>query len=487
MRRHPGALCAALAAAAVLAACAGVPPGPTVAPEEAPARWYAPLPHAGRQADLAQWWQQFQDPVLTELVEAAQAVSPTLASARSRVLQARATRTGAGAALLPTLDASASVQRARADLSTPIANTGSVGLQAGWELDLFGANRAGRDAAQYRLDGAEAGWHEARVSVAAETASAYLNLRACEAQRAQAEIDAASRAETARVTGLSAKAGFEPPATAALSRASAAQGASLLTAQRAQCELAVKSLVALTGLEEGALRSRLAAGAARIPQPAEIDVGLVPAELLNQRPDVFSAAREVSAASADVSQQRAKRLPRVTLAGSVSRLRVETGDFTTEGNVWSLGPLAVTLPIFDAGLRRANVEAARARYDEAVALYRGKLRGAVQEVEQALVQLDSTAARSENARIADEGFEQSFRATEARFKGGLASLFELEDARRSAVQARSTLVDLQRERVAAWIALYRALGGGWRSGTALPDAPAALPSQASASSPRATP
>ena len=105
--------------------------------------------------------------------------------------------------------------------------------------------------------------------------------------------------------------------------------------------------------------------------------------------------------------------------------------------------------------------AARARYDEAVSVYRGLVRSAVREVEIALVTLDSTARRSEDAKIAIEGFEVSLRAADARFRGGLGSLFELEDARRSALIAHSTLVELQRERVAAWINLYRALGGGW--------------------------
>jgi outer membrane protein TolC len=134
--------------------------------------------------------------------------------------------------------------------------------------------------------------------------------------------------------------------------------------------------------------------------------------------------------------------------------------------LWSLGPLAVSLPIFDAGTRRANVEAARARYDSAASAYRAKLRGAVREVEEALVQLQTTASQSEDARIAVEGFEASYKAAEARFRGGLASLFELEDARRSAALAQSQLIELQRLRVAAWISLYRALGGGWSPTTA---------------------
>jgi outer membrane protein TolC len=117
--------------------------------------------------------------------------------------------------------------------------------------------------------------------------------------------------------------------------------------------------------------------------------------------------------------------------------------------------------LFDGGTRRANVDAAQARYVEAGAVYRGRLRTAVREVEEALVALRSTADRSTDAQVATEGFATSFRATEARFKGGLASLFELEDARRSALQSQVALIDLQRERSSAWITLYRALGGGW--------------------------
>jgi outer membrane protein TolC len=121
----------------------------------------------------------------------------------------------------------------------------------------------------------------------------------------------------------------------------------------------------------------------------------------------------------------------------------------------------VSLPIFDGGTRVANVVAARARYDEAVSVYQGLVRNAVREVEAALVTLDASTRRVQDTKIAIEGFEASLKAADARFRGGLGSLFDLEDARRSALLAQSTLVELQREQVAAWINLYRALGGGW--------------------------
>ena len=451
---------APLALTALLAACASTAPPPS--PQTtAPTQWQAPLPHNGQLTDLTRWWQQFNDPLLTQLIDAAQKESPTLASAASRLEQSRATRVAAGGALLPTLDATASTVRGRTDLSLPVGTSSSVGLQAGWELDLFGGGRAARDAAQARLEGAEASWHAARVAVAAEVASDYLALRACEAQVLQTQADATSRAESARLTDLSAKAGFQSPANAALTRASAAQSNALLTAQKAQCDMTVKALVALTGLDEPGLRSQLAAGAARLPEPAQIAIQTVPGEVLNQRPDLFASGRDLVAASADLSQSRAARLPRITLAGSIGATRLDFGGGHVDGTTWSVGPLAVTLPLFDGGTRRANVDAARARYDAAAITYRSQLRGAVREVEEALVQLQSTAGRGDDARIAAEGFETSFRATESRYKSGAASLFELEDARRSAVQAQSALIDLQRERVAAWILLYRALGGGW--------------------------
>jgi outer membrane protein, multidrug efflux system len=453
-------LIAAGAAALWLIGCASS--GPTAQLEaQVPPQWYAPLPHNGTLADLASWWQQLNDPLLVELVESAQTASPTVASAASRIQQARATRIAAGAALLPTLDAAASAMRGNSQPPLPLATTVQAGLQTAWEIDLFGANRAGASAAQSRLEGARAGWHDARVSVAAETANSYVNLRTCERQRAVADNDAKSRAETARLAELSAQAGFTAPATAALARASAAEGSARATQQRAQCDIEVKALVALTALTEPQLRQKLSAAWTDPAQAASLAVDAVPAQVLAQRPDVYQAEREVAAASADVGSARAQRFPRLSLTGSIAAGRVHAGGVGTDLQTWSIGPLALTLPIFDGGRRAANVDAAQARYEEAAALYAARVRQAVREVEEALVNLDSARARGEDARVAAQGYRVSFTATEARYRSGLASLVELEDARRTLLAAETALVGLQREHAAAWIALYRAMGGGW--------------------------
>lgn len=461
----------ALVGVAVLqSGCANLPSGDTTPMDgAAPPTWFAPLPHGGNTSDLVAWWEQFNDPVLSEFIASAQAASPSVALAASRIEQSRAAQVAASGALLPTLDAQASGSRGRQDLNMPLTTSTAAGLVARWELDLFGANRAAQAAAQQRLAGAQASWHEARVSVAAEVATRYVNLRACGAQVQTAQADARSRAETARLTDLAAKAGFQAPASSALARASSAQGASLLAAQQARCELDIKALVALTGLDEPLLRQRLeqqrlAVGDSAwwaVPQPAQLNITQVPGQVLAQRPDVAAAQREWQARQADVAQRRAQLLPQISLSGNVSAARSSVGGVSSDGTVWSLGPLMVTMPLFDAGARRANVNAAQASMVEAGVAYRAAVRNAVREVEEALINLQSTADREAQAQTATTGFSESFKASQARYRAGLASLFELEDARRTAVQAQSALIDLQRERSVAWVSLYRALGGGW--------------------------
>jgi NodT family efflux transporter outer membrane factor (OMF) lipoprotein len=451
----------------LLSACALNPP-PSSVDAPAPAQWSAPLPdtatalpHHARLSDLSQWWQQQSDPVLVELITAAQAVSPTIATAVSRIEQSRANSVAAGAALGPKLDLAASVSRSNMQQPLPLGTTSQIALQPSWEADIFGGNRAASAAAQARLQGAQAGWHDARVSVAAEVANRYYDLRSCDRLLIVAQADAASRAETARLSALSAQAGFEAPANAALARASAADGNSRVTQQRAACDLDVKALVALTALDEPVLRKKIANAETQPSSFLPIAVDTLPAQTLTQRPDVFVAEREVAAASAEVGNAQAQRYPRLTLSGSIGVANFRSQGVSTNLDTWSIGPIALSLPIFDGGVRVANITAAQARYDEAVVNYRSTVRQAVREVEEALVNLHSAIARSEDAQASVQGYDIAFKAIEARYKNGLASLIELEDTRRQRLAAELNAVSLERDRMLAWIALYRAAGGGW--------------------------
>ena len=468
-----------VAGALLLSACASNMPkaGEESAPQAIkniasttlPDQWQAAKPHGGSVADLTQFWTQWRDPLLVELVAASQKENASLAQAASRVAQARAQRTAAGAALGPTLDAQASATRARqqpgSGPSASPATTLQGGLAAAWELDLFGGNAALRDAAQARLESAEANWHDARVLVAAEVAVTYLNHRFCLAQAQLTDTDTQSREATARLADLTARSGLSAPATAQLAQASAAESRQRLTEQRAACDVLVKQLVALSGVGEVALREKIKANTAPAPDltalNAMFSVADVPAQVVAQRPDVLSAEREVLATAAEVTSAQVQRMPRIALNGSIGVARVSSGGTTEDGVVWSLGPISVSLPLFDGGRRTAEVQASRARYEEAAATYRARLRTAVREVEEALVNLQSTAQRATDVQLAASGYRANFVATEQRFKAGLTNLVELEDARRTALSADNTALTLLRERIAAWISLYRAAGGGF--------------------------
>ena len=459
----------ALAAACLLAACATPQadrPAPTAS--SLPAAWQAVLPAVASASPAPAGWAAFGDPVLVSLIEVALKASPNLAVAQARIERARAALAGADAAQWPHLDATGQALRSRQVPGQPATTSAFIGVQAGWELDLFGAVRAGRRAADARLQGAQAGWHEARAAVEAETVGAYITLRACEAQVQQARDDARSREQTADLMGQSQRAGFTAPADAALARASAAQARNTASQQALQCQLQIKSLVEMTALPEEALRQQLAAGSGSVPQAPGASVQVLPAALLTQRPDIVDALQAVQAAAADTDQAAARQLPQISVTGSVGLGAMRSAGTSVHGNTWSLGPLSVSFPLFDAGARRAATAAAQAGYDEAVALAQAQLRRAVREVESSLVALQSSTEREADALAAARDFESSLRATQARQQGGLASLFDLEAARRNALAANSALIELRRERAQAWINLYRALGGGWQPASAAP-------------------
>ncbi|RSZ55094.1 efflux transporter outer membrane subunit [Massilia atriviolacea] len=467
-----------LAAASLLAGCSV---GPVYQAPAAPGatRFQASLPQpaaagAGQASDLTDWWRQFDDPLVAQLVDAALAGNPSLAQSFARIERARAESSSAGSALLPALDLSAYSQRqgVRSGGVKRISSNQARSLDASWEIDLFGAVRKGAQAADARVAARSADWHAVRVSLVAEVSGALVNYRACGASLAVLGQDAASREQTAQLTRMKIKAGFTSTANGLLSDASFADARQRVVAQRAECDLYVKALVALTDIPEASLRTRLA-GSDAVPRPREFVVNTVPAALLSQRPDIASAEAELQAASADINVAQARRYPRITLGGSIGLLRFEGSNDTANG--WSFLP-QMTVPLFDGGKRRADVKVAQARFDEARAGYEVKVRNAVRETEEALVRLDALTRREADAAAAARDYERYLQSGQDRYRAGPGSLFELEDARRTALTARQVLINVQHERVLAWIALYKALGGGWHGATVAArgaDAPAA--------------
>jgi multidrug efflux system outer membrane protein len=450
--------------AASLAVLGGCAVGPTYqAPQVAgSSAWQAPQPAGAKAVNLVDWWGQFDDPVMAELVQAALATHPSLARAQARIAQARAQAGVDRSAQFPGLVGNVGEQR-EAMWHGGAQNLNTRNLDARWELDLFGGRAAANEASRARWAASEADEQAARVSLAAEVADTVVDVRACRLVVAIFEQDVRSHGLTTDLTRLKMKAGFSSTSDAALSDAATADARQRMQAQRARCDLDVKALVALTDVPEPTLRARLAARDS-LPQPATIVVDAVPAHALSQRPDVVAAERRLRAASADINVAEAARYPSLSLEGTIGRIESSGSGAVFSG--WSLlGGL--TAPLLDAGGRRAGADAARARYDEALADWQQTVRDAVRETEEALVRLDDTGKREDDIAASARDYASFVGASDDRYRAGPGNLFDVEQARRTALGARVNLITVQRDRVVAWIALYKTLGGGWS-----PDAPA---------------
>ena len=448
------------AAALALAGCAAVGPDYRAPMAQVESQWSAPLPHGGSLQQLNTWWQQFNDPTLLALQQAAESDSPTLAVAWGNIELARATVDSARAGGSPAVNANASATRSR-QLGTGTTTMRTGGFDGSWELDLLGKVRRNVEAADAQLQGRRDDWHDARVSLAAEAATYYVQYRACGQFADAYEQEAASMAETARATESLVRAGLSPGNDAALAQATQASTASALIAQRAQCDVLVKSLVQLTGLSEARLRALLDAGGSALPDAPGLAVEAGPALVVQQRPDVAARERDLAAASASIGVATAQLYPSLSISGSIGLTASGGASLTT----WSLGP-SLSLPLFDGGARQAGVASARASYEIAYAQWRDAVRGATAEVEKALVQLDETSRRAQQAERATLAYRRYLEGAQAELRAGTISLLTYEEARRQALNAQLEWIGLQRDRVVYWIALYKAVGGGWQAGDA---------------------
>ncbi|NKF21047.1 efflux transporter outer membrane subunit [Solimonas marina] len=470
-----------MASLALLSACAVGPdyrpPTPTVS--GVPQSWHARLPHDGEISELAQWWKQFDDPLLTELVETAETHHPSIDQALGAVREARAAVMSSRGGLFPQLNANGTMTRSSGGSDTSGTESQPFtlfngSLDASWEIDLFGGARRGLEASQARLQAAQDNWDEARVTLAAEVADAYVERRYCERLLALYQDTLKSREETERLTTLKLKAGFVAPADEAQAKGARYDSENQLIAQEGVCQQDLNRLAQLTAMPAGALEKRLAAtpdaGAqaaavpadkayrSGIPVPLHPAVPSVPAAILSQRPDLMAAERDLAAASANIGVAVASRLPSLSLGGSIgiNHLAHAGNDVRS----WSFAP-QISLPIFEGGAGRARVETARAQYDQALAQYRGDVLVAVQEVEDALTRVDASVRRAGAARESERNYSALLTSQENRYKLGETSLLELEDSRRLALSSRQQLAAVQLEISQSWIALYKAAGGGW--------------------------
>ena len=456
--------------AAMTAACS--PVGPNYQPPQTtmPPAWIEAGERIAPAADTAslRWWSQFHDPLLDSLIDRAAQANLDLRIAESRIREARALRTVAAAGGLPAIDATGSYASSRRSENTGASGGGnsqdlfSAGFDAGWELDFFGGVRRQVEAAEAAIEASIEDRRDLLVTLAAELASNYVEVRASQQRLAIARENIRSQEQTAELVrgkvalGLGSELEvFQTETLLALTRSEAP------TLESGAIQ-AMHRLAVLLAQEPNALRVELGEAAPLPTMPPQLPVGL-PSDLLRQRPDIRSAERQLAAATATVGAAVADLFPHFSLSALVGLQSRSLSDLiTSSSRFWTVGP-AVRWPLFDGGRTRAGVDISEARQDRARAVYEKTVLTALAEVEDALVALDRE--RQKHARLGEavDSARQALAIARGQYKAGLTTFLNVLQSEASLFQSQDKLAQSGQRLAVQTIALYKALGAGWPS------------------------
>jgi multidrug efflux system outer membrane protein len=454
-----------------VAALAGCAVGPDyVAPETSlSTNWHSELSDGliSQPIDpnmLASWWTGFGDQQLSGLIERAVAGNLDLKTARSRIRESRARRSVAKGALFPTLNATGAATSSRTDTNVGFDTHGEVyssSFDAGWELDIFGGVRRSIEAAEADLEASEEDLHDVLVSLLAETALNYVEVRTFQSRLAAAEGSLATQNETYDLTLWRSQAGLDDELAVHQARYNLESTRSQIPTLRTGLEEAMNRLAVLLGETPGNLHGELEEPRAIPVPPAEIAVG-VPADTLRQRPDVRRAERELAAQTARVGVATANLYPQLTLNGSVGLETTSLRD-PASARTWTIsGGPRISWPIFDPTVR-PNIEVQSALQEQALIQYEATILTSMEEVENALVAYGQELQRREDLRQATDAAQAAASLAQYKYQAGLTDFSNVLDAERSLLSFQDQLRQSDGTVTSNVIRLYKALGGGWTS------------------------
>ena len=454
------ALALMLGAATVLSACASLaPPAADLPATPVPANWSGPTAGGPSATALAGWWQRFNDPTLTGLVTQALQANTSVKSAQAALLQARAQRDVQSASAGPSLSASGSAQRSQSG-SASGTNRFQAGFDASWEPDVFGGNRAAVNASDADARAAETSLGDVQVSLAAEVAAGYIELRGLQTRLAIAQSNLALQTETLQITRWRAQAGLASSLDLEQAVASTEQTRAQIPALQTSVTQSLHALAVLTGQAPGALQATLGAPAAIPATPADLALAF-PAETLRQRPDVRTAEHRISAALARVAAADAARYPSFRLGGSLGLSALTLGTLTDGASVVRSLLASVSAPLFDGGAAQAQVRSQEAALEQARLGYQSTVLTALKDVEDALVALRGDAERLERLQAAATAAASAELLARQRYQSGLIDFRTVLDTQRSLLSAQDSVASTQATLSADHVRLYKALGGGW--------------------------
>lgn len=471
------ALSLLLACAVPLAGCAVGPDYRPAAPAALGVPQAYSVPGTATAEDLTRWWERFDDPLLQRLVAQAAPDNLDVAQAVARLRQAREQLVQARADFLPSLSGSAGYSRRQAiaggsqQTQLPdgtIINTGqgssnnfSLGLDANYQVDLFGGVRRSVEGARASYEASGFDYATVLVSTQAEIARNYILARAAQAQIANAKASLAIQDDNLEIAGFRVQAGLVSSLDAEQARAQRAQTAATIPSLEANYNSAVSRLGVLTGQAPGALKGEMAA-VRPIPRgPAVVGTG-IPADTLRQRPDVRAAERSLAAATAQIGVTEAQLYPALNLSGGIDTAASAIGGLTEiiTGTLFA----GIQQLIFDGGRTRAAVRAQRAAADAAFLAYKSSVLTGLEDVENAVVALRTAQDRTVQFRIALDAANNSAILARSQYRAGLTDFTTLNQTETQLRSARNSLTTAASDEATALVQLFAALGGGWNAG-----------------------
>lgn len=470
---------AVIATAAVLAGCAV---GPDYKPPvvQVDAAFVSPSPMAANpqtpSADIVSFWHGFADPVLDDLIAQGIKANGDVRIARARLQEARATLQGARAAQLPEVDVNGQAGRALQPEylypgTTRGQRTGNLFIgdfTANWELDFFGRNRRAAESAAAQVDAFIAGVDAAHVSVAAEIARNYLDLRGLQRRYEVAKESLVNQQDALKITEARLDVGRGTQLDVARARSLYASTEASLPALQAAIERDAFRIATLTAQSPRAVSESLAV-VKPLPSLPVTDLGALPVgtpeQLLRRRPDLIAAERQLAAATASIGVATADLFPRISFQGLIGFATTRASDFGGRNSQeYQLG-VGLNWPLLDFGRVRSRIAASEARAQQSLASYEQTVATALEETDGALSGFTRSAQQADRLAEAARSAEEAQKLARIRFDAGVVDFLVVLDAERQTLSARDALVQSQVGQATSLVAVYRALGGGWNAGT----------------------
>jgi NodT family efflux transporter outer membrane factor (OMF) lipoprotein len=458
----------------ILTGCMVGPDYTRITPE-APSKWHTE-PSGGLTAGkmnpetLAHWWSTLKDPQLSILVERALKGNLDLKNAQARIRQARALRGISRARFFPTLDAGASASRrrgsknvARGEQVNLYSNLYSAGFDAGWELDIFGGIRRSVEAAQANLEATQEDLHQVLVSLLAEVALNYVEMRTFQARLAVIKANIKTQQDSYDLNLSRYQAGLVDNLAVQESLRILESSRSAIPTLETGLEATKNRLAVLLGEQAGKLSRELAAKQSIPALPPTAVVG-IPAETLRHRPDIRRAERNLAAQTARIGVATAELYPKFHLIGSIGLESVTFSDFSEwASRTWSIGGPGISWNVFRGGAIRQNIKVQTALQEQALIQYESTVLRALEEVENALVAYAKEQRRQESLTKATIAAKRAAALAQDVYEAGLVDFNNVLDAQRALLLIEDQLAQSEGAVTSNLVRLYKALGGGWKS------------------------